>query len=436
MISKEDLPGPLRALAAHARTAIKEGYVKPVKKIFDNAKVSDHFAIIPTLLAPKSLSEIEAKLYDMVAKRFLAVFFPSGRVHGDDAHLDRRQGRQGVPLPDQRQGDGQAGLARRLRPRGAGGRRQPRRRGRRRAGAHRERRRQGAEDPAAGALHRGDAAVGDGRRRQADRRRRAARGDAGEGPRHAGDAGRDHRGPDLREVHPPRGPRAGAGRQGVPADDAAARPRRRGPDQARAHRQLGVPAGRDGEGPPRARGLHAADRRDGRAHRAQGQGVRPRHHPRRLRDADDAVPELRRRRQGELPPLRLHRLARARPSPAASRSARSRAGGAFELAEVEALPARQADRAAGGLSLQGRLAVHRRDQAGARRGARATGSSSSTSARTPSARASPASRSTSRRRRASACARRRRARSTSSAPATSASTRSAPTSPATSRAAR
>jgi DNA topoisomerase-3 len=77
MISTEDMPGPLRALAAHAKTAIKEGYVKPNKKVFDNAKVSDHFAIIPTLQAPKSLSEIEAKLYDMVVKRFLAVFFPS-----------------------------------------------------------------------------------------------------------------------------------------------------------------------------------------------------------------------------------------------------------------------------------------------------------------------------------------------------------------------
>ena len=76
MISTEEMPGPLRALAAHAKTAIKEGYVKPNKRIFDNAKVSDHFAIIPTLQAPKSLSEIEAKLYDMVVKRFLAVFFP------------------------------------------------------------------------------------------------------------------------------------------------------------------------------------------------------------------------------------------------------------------------------------------------------------------------------------------------------------------------
>jgi len=77
MISTEDMPGPLRALAVHAKTAIKDGLVKPNKKIFDNAKVSDHFAIIPTLQAPKSLSEIEAKLYDMVVKRFLAVFFPS-----------------------------------------------------------------------------------------------------------------------------------------------------------------------------------------------------------------------------------------------------------------------------------------------------------------------------------------------------------------------
>ncbi len=77
MIASEDLPGPLRALAPHAAKALKEGYVKPVKKIFDNAKVSDHFAIIPTLQAPKSLSEIEAKLYDMVVKRFIAVFFPA-----------------------------------------------------------------------------------------------------------------------------------------------------------------------------------------------------------------------------------------------------------------------------------------------------------------------------------------------------------------------
>jgi len=76
MLATEDLPGPLAALSQHAAKSLKEGYIKPTKKVFDNAKVSDHFAIIPTLQAPKALTEIEAKLYDMVVKRFLAVFFP------------------------------------------------------------------------------------------------------------------------------------------------------------------------------------------------------------------------------------------------------------------------------------------------------------------------------------------------------------------------
>jgi DNA topoisomerase-3 len=76
MLAKEDLPGPLQALAAHAELSRKEGYVKPGKRVFDNAKVSDHFAIIPTLQAPKSLSDAELKLYDLVVKRFLAVFYP------------------------------------------------------------------------------------------------------------------------------------------------------------------------------------------------------------------------------------------------------------------------------------------------------------------------------------------------------------------------
>ncbi|PXW99517.1 DNA topoisomerase-3 [Sphaerotilus hippei] len=76
-IASEDLPGPLRDLALHARKALNEGYVKPSKRIFDNSKISDHFAIIPTLQTPKSLSEIEAKLYDLVVKRFIAVFYPS-----------------------------------------------------------------------------------------------------------------------------------------------------------------------------------------------------------------------------------------------------------------------------------------------------------------------------------------------------------------------
>ncbi len=64
-------------LSPHARTALQGNYIKPSKRIFDNAKVSDHFAIIPTLQAPHGLSEAEQKLYDLVVRRFMAVFFPS-----------------------------------------------------------------------------------------------------------------------------------------------------------------------------------------------------------------------------------------------------------------------------------------------------------------------------------------------------------------------
>ncbi|WP_250476129.1 MULTISPECIES: DNA topoisomerase III [unclassified Caballeronia] len=60
-----------------AKQVLDKGWVKPNKRIFDNSKISDHFAIIPTLQAPKSLSEPEQKLYDLVVKRFLSVFFPA-----------------------------------------------------------------------------------------------------------------------------------------------------------------------------------------------------------------------------------------------------------------------------------------------------------------------------------------------------------------------
>lgn len=56
---------------------VKMGWVKPNKRIFNNAKISDHFAIIPTTLRPKGLSDTETKLYDLVTRRFLAIFFPA-----------------------------------------------------------------------------------------------------------------------------------------------------------------------------------------------------------------------------------------------------------------------------------------------------------------------------------------------------------------------
>ena len=68
---------PMWHLAPHAQTAIDKSYIKPSRRIFDNSKVSDHFAIIPTLQAPGQLSDAEQKLYDLVVRRFMAVFYPS-----------------------------------------------------------------------------------------------------------------------------------------------------------------------------------------------------------------------------------------------------------------------------------------------------------------------------------------------------------------------
>jgi DNA topoisomerase-3 len=60
-----------------AAKVLKNDWVRPNKRIFNNAKISDHFAIIPTALPPKHLSETEAKLYDLVVRRFLSVFYPA-----------------------------------------------------------------------------------------------------------------------------------------------------------------------------------------------------------------------------------------------------------------------------------------------------------------------------------------------------------------------
>lgn len=60
-----------------ASKILDEGWVRPNKRIFNNAKISDHFAIIPTSLAPKNLADEEAKIYDFVTKRFLSIFYPA-----------------------------------------------------------------------------------------------------------------------------------------------------------------------------------------------------------------------------------------------------------------------------------------------------------------------------------------------------------------------
>ena len=63
--------------ALYANEIKRQGWVTPNKRIFNNAKISDHFAIIPTGTAPKTLSEPEQKIYDLVTRRFLSVFYPA-----------------------------------------------------------------------------------------------------------------------------------------------------------------------------------------------------------------------------------------------------------------------------------------------------------------------------------------------------------------------
>jgi DNA topoisomerase-3 len=72
-----DMLAGIRDYAPFAKNVLKSGWVKPNRRIFDNSKISDHFAIIPTLQPPKHLNELERKLYDLVVRRFLAVFHPA-----------------------------------------------------------------------------------------------------------------------------------------------------------------------------------------------------------------------------------------------------------------------------------------------------------------------------------------------------------------------
>ncbi len=71
----------LQGVGAYGPLATKilgADWVRPGnRRVFNNAKVSDHFAIIPTPEQPKHLSDAEQKIYDLVTRRFLAVLFPA-----------------------------------------------------------------------------------------------------------------------------------------------------------------------------------------------------------------------------------------------------------------------------------------------------------------------------------------------------------------------
>jgi DNA topoisomerase-3 len=68
-----------KELRKHAEHALAENLVIKTGKVFNNAKVSDHHAIIPTGASTAGLDEVEMKLFLMVAQRFVAVFYPPAR---------------------------------------------------------------------------------------------------------------------------------------------------------------------------------------------------------------------------------------------------------------------------------------------------------------------------------------------------------------------
>jgi DNA topoisomerase-3 len=67
------------SLQPHAQNVLQRGWVRPSKRIFDDAKITDHNAIIPTGQVPRNLDEAQQKIFDMVARRFIAVFYPAAQ---------------------------------------------------------------------------------------------------------------------------------------------------------------------------------------------------------------------------------------------------------------------------------------------------------------------------------------------------------------------
>ena len=74
------------------------------KKVFDSSKVTDHHAIIPTGVAPNNLTDMERKVFDLVARRFIAAFYPDMEfmqttVLGEVADVKLRVGGKQITLP-------------------------------------------------------------------------------------------------------------------------------------------------------------------------------------------------------------------------------------------------------------------------------------------------------------------------------------------------
>ena len=77
---KEFFPQVTPLLPLKADGGKGAGSLPKSKKVFDNSKVTDHHAIIPTGQRPNNLTDLERKVYDMVALRFIAAFYPPCQV--------------------------------------------------------------------------------------------------------------------------------------------------------------------------------------------------------------------------------------------------------------------------------------------------------------------------------------------------------------------
>ncbi len=78
-------PGILQAVASQTIyaplvNALNLGKLPKSKKVFDNSKITDHHAIIPTNVRPGNLTDMERKVYDLIVRRFIAVFYPDCKV--------------------------------------------------------------------------------------------------------------------------------------------------------------------------------------------------------------------------------------------------------------------------------------------------------------------------------------------------------------------
>ncbi len=85
-------------LGAHAQKVLEAGWVRPNKRIFNNAQISDHFAIIPTAHEAKHLDEMEAKVFDMIARRFVAAFHPAAE-YDITTRISTVRGAGNLPAP-------------------------------------------------------------------------------------------------------------------------------------------------------------------------------------------------------------------------------------------------------------------------------------------------------------------------------------------------